>query len=125
LGNVPASHESTDTHELSDSEWELLRPVLPADPAKGGRWADHRRVINAILYRAGTGIPWRRLPPRYGPWETAAGRHRRWSLDGTWQRLADRLRGAPWVDRGLLSSIDSLASRASPAGGPSPSSSPG
>ncbi len=44
---------------------------------EAGKWADHRKVINTILFRARTGIPWRDLPERYGPWETAAGRHRR------------------------------------------------
>ncbi|CAM4146913.1 hypothetical protein NOGI109294_25985 [Nocardiopsis gilva] len=32
-------------------------------------------------------ILWHDLPERYSPWETAAGRHRRWCLDGTWQRI--------------------------------------
>src|SRR5699024_1049106 len=68
-------------HELSDAEWALLAPLLPTDAPKGKKWADHRKIINAILFRSRTGIPWRDLPERYGPWETAAGRHRRWSLD--------------------------------------------
>ncbi|MBB4931296.1 transposase [Lipingzhangella halophila] len=70
--------------ELTDAEWALLAPLMPDNPPKGGQWAEHRRIINAILYRIRTGIPWRDLPERYGPWETAAGRHRRWSNDGTW-----------------------------------------
>jgi hypothetical protein len=39
------------------------------------------------LYRARTGLPWRDLPERFGPWITVYKRHRRWSADGTWQML--------------------------------------
>ncbi|MBR8745568.1 hypothetical protein DSY14_28450, partial [Nocardiopsis sp. MG754419] len=60
-------------HELTDAEWALLTPLLPTNAPKGKKWADHRKIINAILFRSRTGIPWRDLPERYGPWETAAG----------------------------------------------------
>ena len=53
-------------HELTDAEGALLAPLMPADPHKGKKWADHRRVINAICLRTRTGIPWRDLPERYG-----------------------------------------------------------
>lgn len=99
-------------HELSDAEWALLAPLLPTNPRKGKKWADHRKIINAILFRSRTGIPWRDLPERYGPWETAAGRHRRWSLDGTWQRIADRLRIDASSGEELIASIDSTSVRA-------------
>ena len=38
------------------------------------------------------GCPWRDLPGEYGNWKTAYNRHRCWSLDGTWQKILDRLR---------------------------------
>lgn len=99
-------------HELTDAEWDLLAPLTPADPPKGGRWADHRRIINAILFRTRTGIPWRDLPERYGPWETAAGRHRRWSLDGTWDQIAQALRIDAATGEPLDVGIDSTMVRA-------------
>ena len=49
-------------------------------------------VINGIMFRTRTGCPWRDLPPQYGHWKTAYNRHRRWSLDGTWGKILDRLR---------------------------------
>jgi transposase len=106
LVNVPGRHE------LTDAEWALLAPLMPADAPKGKKWADHRKVINAILFRTRTGIPWRDLPERYGPWETAAGRHRRWCMDGTWQRIADRLRIDAATGEELIASIDSTTVRA-------------
>lgn len=78
--------------ELTDPEWELLQPLLPADPPRGGRWHDHRTIISGILFRERTGIPWRDLPERFGNWKTVYTRKRRWARDGTWQRLTERLR---------------------------------
>ncbi|WP_198154301.1 transposase, partial [Catenuloplanes japonicus] len=38
--------------DLTDREWERLAPLLPdTDPQRGGRWRDHRQVINGILWR--------------------------------------------------------------------------
>jgi transposase len=48
-------------------------------------------VINAILWKLRTGAPWRDLPERYGPWKTAHERLRRWSVDGTWDRILDEV----------------------------------
>jgi transposase len=78
-------------HELTDAQWEKIAPLLPANGRPGGRWADHRTVINGILFRARTGVPWRDLPERYGPWQTIYERHRRWSADGTWQMILGEL----------------------------------
>ncbi|GAA1302528.1 IS5 family transposase [Streptomyces sanglieri] len=44
-------------------------------------------MINGILFRQRTGVPWRDLPARFGPWKTAYERHRRWSADGTWDKI--------------------------------------
>lgn len=78
--------------ELTDAEWDRLQPLLPAmTPQRGGRWRDHRQVLNGILFRIRTGVPWRDLPERYGPWETVYKRFARWSRDGTWQRIRTQL----------------------------------
>jgi len=66
--------------------------LLPADPPCGGRWADHREVINGIFFRTRAGCPWRDLPDGFGNWKTVCNRHRRWSLDGTWGTILDSLR---------------------------------
>lgn len=81
-----------DRHDLSDEEWERLKPLLPCDPGRGGRWADHRRTINGVLWRTRTSCPWRDLPEHYGCWQTVYKRHRRWSMDGTWAKILDGLR---------------------------------
>jgi len=48
-------------------------------------------VVNAILWKLRTGAPWRDLPERYGPWKTAHERLRRWTADGTWDRILDEV----------------------------------
>ncbi|MEU1403731.1 transposase [Streptomyces sp. NPDC005728] len=48
--------------DLSDEEWARLEPHLPANRGRGGRRQCHRRVINGILFRHRTGLPWRDLP---------------------------------------------------------------
>ncbi|NYD51629.1 transposase [Actinomadura luteofluorescens] len=44
-------------------------------------------MINGILWKVRTGADWRDVPERYGPWQTLYQRFRRWSRDGTWERL--------------------------------------
>jgi transposase len=73
-------------HELSDTEWARLRPLLP--PRKAGKpRQDDRRIINGIVWKLATGAPWRDLPARYGPWQTVYTRFRRWTLSGVWDRI--------------------------------------
>ena len=78
-------------HELTDAQWERLAPLLPpARPTRGRPNHDHRRVVNGMLWRLATGVPWRDLPPQYGPWQTVYSRFRRWQQAGVWERaLAD------------------------------------
>jgi transposase len=76
---------------VSNEAWAWLEPLLPSSAGRrGGRWRDHRQVIEAISWKYRTGSPWRELPERYGPWQTAYERLSRWSADGTWARLLAR-----------------------------------
>ncbi|MER6434653.1 transposase, partial [Streptomyces sp900105245] len=56
-------------HELTDVEWELLAPLIPS-AGRGRPRVEGRRVINGMVYKIRTGISWRDLPERYGPWKT-------------------------------------------------------
>ena len=57
--------------DLTDEEWERIRPLLPK-PARRGRkpGVDLREVLNAIRYLARTGCGWRMLPNDFDPWQT-------------------------------------------------------
>lgn len=77
---------------LSDAEWALIEPFMPSDAGRRGRrFADHRRVVEGIVYRYRTGIAWRDLPAEFGPWQTVWKRHRRFAGDGTWDALLGAL----------------------------------
>ncbi|MGI5466289.1 IS5 family transposase [Streptomyces sp. CA-132043] len=110
-------------HELTDAQWRKIELLLPVGGRPGGQWAEHRKVINGVLFRARTGVPWPDLPERYGPWQTVYERHRRWSADGTWQRILAELQIeadatdpddalARGLERGWAVNIDSTSCRA-------------
>lgn len=68
-------------HEHTDQEWELLAPLIPR-AATGRRRVSDRQVINGMVYKIRTGLTWRDLAERYGPWQTVYTRFRRYALDG-------------------------------------------
>jgi putative transposase len=80
--------------DMTDREWEYIKDMIPAaKPGGRNRVTDMRRTLNAIFYLTRTGCAWRYLPLEYPPWQTVYGYFRKWRLDGTWQRIHDRLRG--------------------------------
>jgi transposase len=79
-------------HELTDEQWQVVEPLLPVSGAKGRPRVDDRRVINGMLFKAKTGVAWRDLPERYGPWKTVYNRFWRWSRNGTLTELVARVR---------------------------------
>jgi putative transposase of IS4/5 family DUF4096 len=73
---------------LTDEQWALVRPLLPAQRGWIGRPPlDHRRVLGGILWVARTGSSWREMPEEYGKWESAYRRHELWVKQGLWQRV--------------------------------------
>ena len=122
-------------HELTDAQWERLAPLLPSQKPQTGRPNhDHRRIINGILVRLKTGIPWRDLPERYGPWETVYSRYRRWQQAGIWQRILSELQAQADAEGQLdwdLHFVDGTVVRAhqhaagAKGGGPAPRRSAG
>lgn len=73
---------------LTDDQWGRIEPLMPSSHGQRGRpFRDHRQVLEGIIYRLRTGIAWRDLPPCFGPHQTVAKRHRRFSADGTWDKV--------------------------------------
>lgn len=100
--------------DLTNEQWARLEPLLPKGK-KAGRPPKHskRQLIDGIRYRVRTGVPWRDVPARYGPWETVYGLFRRWQRDGTWKRILTRLQAQADAD-GLITwevSVDSTVAR--------------
>jgi transposase len=79
--------------ELSDSEWELIKPLLPPRARVGRPRADNRMVLNGILYVLLTGCRWMDMPIRHGHYSTAFRRLKRWQGEGVWSRMLEALMG--------------------------------
>jgi len=78
---------------LTDVMWNRLLPLLPPQKLCTGRHSiDHRRFIEAVLWLARTGLPWRNLPAELMNWRTAWRRLQRWTKAGIWSRILADLR---------------------------------
>ena len=60
---------------------------MPQAVGRSRPWRDHRQVVEGIVFRYRTGVAWRDLPGRFGPWQTVWKRHHRFATDGTWDKL--------------------------------------
>ena len=78
-------------YELADEQWELIADLFPPEQGNGRPWSCHRSMVNAMLWILNAGSPWRDLPERYGPWQTAYNRFNRWRKDGTFDAVLERL----------------------------------
>lgn len=67
-------------YELTDDEWNHIVTLLPPEnTGKPGRPSkENRTMLNAMIWLARSGAPWRDLPERYGPWESVYSRFRKW-----------------------------------------------
>lgn len=73
---------------LKDQQWERIEPHPPGKSSDPGRTGvDNRLFVEAILWLARTGVPWRDLPDYFGNWNSVFIRFSRWSKDGVWDRL--------------------------------------
>ena len=111
-------------HAISDADWDRIQDLLPGRPGQTG-WlaADNRRFLDAVLWIARTGAPWRDLPERFGNWNSAWRRFDRWARKGTWKVVFEALQD-PDLEWLIL---DSTVIRAHPcaAGAPKKRTAPG
>ena len=80
-------------HEIANEQWERIKGFLPGQAADPGVTAsDNRHFVNAVLWIAKTGAPWRDLPERFGKWNSVWRRFDRWSAKGVWLRIFEELK---------------------------------
>jgi transposase len=74
-------------HALTDAQWRHLQRVLPKQRAGPTATRGDRLFIEAVLFRAKTGLPWRDLPERFGPWKSVYNRFSNWAKKGHWATI--------------------------------------
>lgn len=81
--------------ELTDEQWALVAPLLPAPPRRDDRrgrpWRDAREVLSATLWVLRRGAHWRDLPAQFPPHQTCRRRFRQWTDDGTLRLVLEAL----------------------------------
>lgn len=79
--------------DLSDAQWVAVEALLPVQAGPGRpRRTDLRAVLNGLMYLTRTGCQWRLLPHDFPYWGTVRYYFDKWTQDGTWMRINDRLR---------------------------------
>ena len=74
--------------DLTDQEWQVIEPLLPAKKSVGReREVDLRSVFNAIFYRADNGVKWRNLPKDFPAWQTVYSYFNSWSRFGVLEQI--------------------------------------
>jgi len=78
---------------LRNDQWERIEHLLPGKASDRGVTAkDNRLFVEAVLWIARTGSPWRDLPPQLGSWHNVYTRFSRWGKSGVWQRIIEAVR---------------------------------
>ena len=73
---------------LRDDQFRRIEAMLPGKASDVGVTAkDNRLFVEAVLWVARTGSPWRDLPRAFGPWNSVYKRFSRWSDHGVWHRV--------------------------------------
>lgn len=112
------------TSDMSDKQWQTVKPLLPLARDKQGRpiELDMRQVVNAIFYIVRTGCQWENMPKDYPNHNSVYYHYRKWCQDGTWQRANEALRQQERQQQGRQSEpsaaiIDSQSAKTTEAGG--------
>ena len=108
--------------DLTDAQWEIVRPLIPAYTVGRPREVDMREVVNAICYVNRSGCQWDMLPHDLPAKSTVYEYFAQWRDDGTWQEILDALRQAVRVALGKdkdpgAGSIDSQTVKGAEVGG--------
>ena len=87
--------------DLKEKEWELIRSYFAQGRVFGRPLKYSRReIVNAIIYITKTGCQWRQLPKDFPPFATVYYYFKRWSMEGVWERVLDKLNKKFRLSRG-------------------------
>jgi transposase len=78
--------------DLTDEEWTLIEPMMPAPNRIGRpRKTELREIVNALLYMASSGGAWRLLPKDFPPFSTVQKYFYRWRDEGLLRAISNEL----------------------------------
>jgi transposase len=109
--------------DLSDEEFVLVQPLLPARKSSGRKPTDPRAILNALFYLIRAGCPWRYLPKDFPPFSTVQNRFYAWRDSGLWEQIVSVLVMAVREAEGNNAAptvviVDSQSVKTTEAGGP-------
>ena len=93
--------------ELTDEEWDFIRPYLPSPASTGRPRADDRKTVNGILFVLITGCKWADMPELYGSPVTAWRRLRDWEEKSVWPKITQQLKNKAY--RGDKISVEAVS----------------
>src|SRR6201989_1088816 len=92
-----------DRFVLTDAQWAKMEPLClgkRGDPGRSGK--DNRLFVEAVLWIARTGSPWRDLAAAFGHWHTVFARFRVWVKGDVWKRFVDALSDDPDMEYAMV-----------------------
>ena len=95
--------------EISDEAWAVIGRLFPMPKATGRPPVERRAVVEATAWRYRTGAPWRDVPERVGNWNTIYKNFNRWSEQGVWGRVLEKVQSLT-QQRGELDWVASIDS---------------
>ena len=101
---------TTNRHALSDEKWALVRPFIPKHRGRHG--GDERQFIDAVLWIASTGSPWRDLPEELGHWNRVYQRFAYWCSKGHFESIFQAVQ-QPDIEEIMVDSTSCKARQAS------------
>jgi transposase len=109
--------------DLSDAEFALIFPLLPAPKRRGRKPTRPREILNALFYLIRSGCPWRLPPKDFPPFTTAPNRFYAWRDSGLWTQIvrvlamgAREAKGRDGAPTAVV--VDSQSVKTTEAGGP-------
>jgi transposase len=92
-----------DRFVLTDAQWAKMEPHClgkPSDPGRSG--GNNRLFVEAVLWIARTGSPWRDLPKQFGKWNSVFVRYRDWGKAGVFKHLFDAASDEPDMEYAMV-----------------------
>jgi transposase len=88
---------------LTDAQWAKMEPHClgkVSDPGRSG--GDNRLFLEAVLWIARTGSPWRDLPASFGKWNTVFKRYADWVEADVFKRIFDAVCDDPDMEFAMV-----------------------